>query len=208
MGKDQGLLKEAGLELKDLFLLKQVHGDRVIELREGVDIKKNLGTEADAILSLIPNTPIAIKTADCVPILFAHADGMVGAVHAGWRGSAQGVLFRTLKVLEQDFHIKPNELKMGIGPTICQDHYEVGVEVAGQFSDIRYPGVLKPHGVKSLLNLQRVNLLQALEAGVSKQNVEVFSHCTFEEPEWHSYRRAVKAGEQEAGRNYSWIFFR
>jgi hypothetical protein len=208
MGKDCGALAEQGWDLKDLILLKQVHGDKVIELKDSGDVEKYRDAEADAILSIIPDRPIAIKTADCVPVLFAHPNGLVGAVHAGWRGTAQGILLKSLKILEQDFPIKLSELKMAIGPTICGDHYEVGEEVARQFSERRYPGVLRPHGEKFLLTLQRVNFLHALEAGVLEKNLEVFSHCTFEDPEWHSYRRALKEGKQEAGRNYSWIVWK
>lgn len=207
MGMEQGPLTEQGWRLEDLFILKQVHGEEVFELLEKNDWEKNRGGEGDAILSVIPGRPIAVKAADCVPILFAHPEGLIGAVHAGWRGSAQGVLRKTLQKMEQSFCLKTTELKMAIGPAICKDHYEVGEEVAREFPESRYPGVLKPFGEKFLLDLQRVNFLQALESGVSKQNMEIFPHCTFEDPSFHSYRRALKEGKSEAGRNYSWIFF-
>jgi YfiH family protein len=208
MGVNPSPLKEAGWGLEDLLILKQVHGDRVLGLKDGKDEEKIRGQEADGLLSLTPGRPIAVKTADCVPILFAHPRGLVGAVHAGWRGSAQEVLIKALQFLEKDFNLKAGDLKMAMGPTICWDHYEVGEEVAQKFSSSRYPEVLKPVGKKFLLNLQRINLLQALEGGVLKKNIQIFSHCTFEDPDWHSYRRSLKEGKQEAGRNYSWIMWK
>jgi hypothetical protein len=208
MGTDTVPLREQGMDLDDLFVLKQVHGDRVIALRDNDDFVKQRLAEGDAILSSVPHRPIAVKTADCVPILFAHPSGLIGAVHAGWRGSAQRVLLKTLQALERDFLLKTGDLKMAIGPTICWDHYEVGAEVARQFPEGRYPGVLRPYGEKFLLNLSRVNFLQALEAGVLEGNLKVCSPCTLEDLSLHSYRRSLKEGKQEVGRNYSWIFFR
>jgi YfiH family protein len=208
MGKERGALKEQGWGLEDLFLLDQVHGDQVVILKNAGEDKGGNKKKADAIINKVPGRPIAVKTADCVPILFAHPRGLIGAVHAGWRGSGEEILKKTLEVAVREFQIKAHEIQIAIGPTICREHYEVGAEVAGKFPQESYPGVLKPFGEKFLLDLQRVNFFQALKAGILEKNIRIFSPCTFEYSEWYSYRRSLKEGNQEAGRNYSWIVFR
>lgn len=205
MGREQDSMKEQGWTIQDLFLLKQVHGNSLTVLQEDSDLKKYHQREGDGILSTWPGKPIAIKTADCVPILFAHPSGLIGAVHAGWKGSSQEILLKTLKTLEQDFQIQASDLKLAIGPAICPDHYEVGAEVAEKFPQARYPKVLKPYGAKFLLDLRGVNKIQAVAAGVSEKNIQVIPLCTFEDSKWHSYRRTLQEGKKEEGRNYSWI---
>ena len=206
IGSDSGAMQEQGWVPEDLFLLKQVHGDSIKVLRSDSDPKKYQQAEGDGILSTVPKQPIAIKTADCVPILFAHPSGLIGAIHAGWKGASQEILLKSLKVAERDFSIHAAEIKLAIGPAICMGHYEVGAEVAEKFPQARYPKTLKSFGQKFLLDLQKVNRIQALAAGVSEKNIEVVSLCTFEHPQWHSYRRSIKEGKTGAGRNYSWIF--
>jgi YfiH family protein len=205
MGRGQGHLKSQGWGIEDLFLLKQVHGDSVVELREDLDFKKYHHSEGDGILCTRPGRPIAIKTADCVPILFAHPSGLIGAVHAGWKGSSQEILLKILKKISKDLKIRLEEIKLAIGPAICWEHYEVGGEVAQHFSDSIYSHVTKPQGSKFLLNLQAVNKMQALSAGVRVENIQSIFACTFEDPNFQSYRRNLREGKVSSGRNYSWI---
>jgi purine-nucleoside/S-methyl-5'-thioadenosine phosphorylase / adenosine deaminase len=205
MGMDQSHLKNQGWAIEDLFLLRQVHGDSVTVLKEDPDHKKYHQSEGDGILSIAPEKPIAVKTADCVPILFAHPSGLIGAVHAGWKGSSQEILLKTLKTVERNFQIQVRDLKLAIGPAICPDHYEVGAEVAERFPTVRYPHVIKSFGKKFLLDLRGVNRLQAVAAGVSEKNIQINSVCTFEDIQWHSYRRSLREGNKGSGRNYSWI---
>ena len=105
--------------------VKQVHGAVVVEAtRSG-----NLG-EADAIISVEPSIPIAVATADCVPIV-VEASTAVAVVHAGWRGAAAGVVPATLAAMRAGGH---TPLRAAIGPANGPCCYEVGAEVVAQFA--------------------------------------------------------------------------
>lgn len=107
--------------------LRQVHGVNVAQLGPLPSVDE---PEADAAVSHIPGTVLAILTADCLPVLFCADDGSeIGAAHAGWRGLAAGVLEQTLTQLETP----PVRLLAWLGPCIGAVSYEVGEEVRQAF---------------------------------------------------------------------------
>ena len=108
--------------------LEQVHGHRVVDLDETA-AAGSLGP-ADAAVTRSPGRICAIQVADCMPVLFAAADGSaVGAAHAGWRGLAGGVLEATVGAMKTP----PGELLAWLGPAIGQANFEVGDEVRAAF---------------------------------------------------------------------------
>lgn len=109
--------------------LRQVHGTGVATLGP---LPSPDEPQADAAVSHLPGTVLAILTADCLPVLFCSADGScIGAAHAGWRGLAGGVLEATIEALPA-----PREqLLAWLGPCIGAASYEVGAEVRTAFVD-------------------------------------------------------------------------
>ncbi|MEO8809211.1 MAG: peptidoglycan editing factor PgeF [Rhodanobacter sp.] len=109
--------------------LRQVHGVGVAQLGPLPSADE---PEADAAVSRIPGTVLAILTADCLPVLLCADDGSeIGAAHAGWRGLAAGVLEATINQLET----APDRLLAWLGPAIGAASYEVGEEVRAAFVD-------------------------------------------------------------------------
>lgn len=107
--------------------LQQVHGTVVADL----DVEPGVVT-ADAAISATPGTVCAVRTADCLPVLFAAVDGsIVGAAHAGWRGLAAGVIENTVAALRRRAPHVP--LLAFLGPAISVAHFEVGDEVRAAF---------------------------------------------------------------------------
>lgn len=104
--------------------LRQVHG-AAVAIEPGLDMP-----EADAAVTRTPGAVLAILTADCLPVVFAAADGSaVAAAHAGWRGLAAGVLEATVAALR----VPPAEILAWLGPAAGPDAYEVGAEVRDAF---------------------------------------------------------------------------
>ena len=108
--------------------LEQVHGSRVVDLDRQTS-SDSLGP-ADAAVTRTRGRICAIQVADCMPVLFAAADGSaVGAAHAGWRGLAAGVLEATVRAM----NTPGADLLAWLGPAIGQAHFEVGAEVRAAF---------------------------------------------------------------------------
>jgi YfiH family protein len=107
------------------FWLQQVHGSHVIDADGDA-----LAGPADAAVTRAGARPLAILVADCMPVLFASADGAVlGAAHAGWRGLCSGVLEATVCAMQ----VEPRDIHAWLGPAIGAEHFEVGEEVRAAF---------------------------------------------------------------------------
>ncbi len=173
------------------LFVHQVHGDKVesATLGEAFDCNR----KADAIVTTDSGTVAAVRTADCVPVLLATADGhAVAAVHAGWRGVVGGVVMRASERLRvagrQDL-----PLVAAIGPSISFDAFEVGPEVAAEFTRVfgRAAEMLIRHGAaegKWMIDLRAAIRLQLLAAGVD--DIDVSDQCTMRDAdEFFSHRR-------------------
>ncbi len=211
-----------------LLQLKQIHSDQIIVLDQQKKLDSLQGIEGDAIISTVAGIAIAVRTADCVPILIAHPLGLVAAVHAGWRGTRAKILQKTLLKIKEILNDDLSQIHLAVGPAICVGCYEVGDEVARQFlgtdagchpCESRGPfesnwtpafaGVTKGEKGKYLLDLKLANQKLALAVGVPSTHIQIRKECTLcHEKNFFSYRGAMKRGEIGEGRNYSWVMKR
>ncbi len=162
-------------------MTRQVHGC-------GVSTPGDRVSEADAHVTDDPDEVVAVRTADCVPILLASDDGSkVAAIHAGWRGLLAGVIPATTA------HFEVSSAVAAVGPCISGRHYEVGPEVAERF-DPRFLNPSHNHAHrKAYLDLRSVALAQLEQAGVSLDHIDLSALCTLEHPDLlPSYRRDGK----------------
>jgi hypothetical protein len=114
--------------------VRQVHGAGVLIHRAGQAAATLPATDADVILSDDPGVAIAIRAADCVPLLIGDSrTGVVAAAHAGWRGLAARVPNVTVRAFEEAFASRPSDLVVAVGPSISGPHYEVGQDVRQAF---------------------------------------------------------------------------
>jgi len=179
-------------------MVRQMHSDRVLTIRDGNApgiFDKNIG--ADAIITNVMKLPIALLTADCLPLLlFNREAGAVGIAHAGRRGALQNIAGKTVQAMAEAFGADPRETLAAFGPAIGPCCYEVGQEVADEFRE-NYPWweqVLNPgsHG-KYNLDLFETNRIQLKEAGLPGAEAIEPGPCTSCNPSlFHSYRRDGK----------------
>ncbi len=152
--------------------IKQTHSSIIVSINELKD-----GTEGDGILSeRTIATPLAIKTADCLPILLANKK-FIAMIHAGWRGLKSGIIKQTFNLFTPTYAF--------IGPHIAQDHYEVGIEFKEYFQE----NTLKTKSSEKLLfslKLEAKNQLTALNPSIQ---IESTNLDTFTQDELHSHRR-------------------
>ena len=124
----------AAVEADRVAMVSQVHGQRVVVIRDAADVPPP-STEADAVISIAPRIAVAVRAADCVPLLIADpVTGAVAAVHAGWRGTAAGIARETVEAMHREFGVKPENLLAAIGPSIAPCCYEVGSDLVDAFA--------------------------------------------------------------------------
>ncbi|HVW84725.1 MAG TPA: peptidoglycan editing factor PgeF [Bryobacteraceae bacterium] len=164
--------------------LRQIHSNIVIEAcPPGGDRI----AEGDALISREPGMIVGIRTADCIPVLIVDSRARaVAAVHAGWRGTAGGIVASTVNELITRYGARAEDLHAAIGPGIGPCCYEVSPDVAHRF------GAWAPHLRQSAapvrIDLPSINECQLRTAGV--QDVWYAGECTFCEAErYFSFRR-------------------
>ena len=170
--------------------LEQIHGVKVVAAQEDNRVRT-----ADAAVTDKIGLACAVLTADCLPILLCDQQGLqVGAVHAGWRGLAKGIVRRAIA----RFSLPPTELMAYLGPAISLQHFEVGIDVPQMF--FRYadsadqadaiaaairPGARPMHFYADIYALARAALVTA---GV--RDIYGGDYCTYaDEQRFYSYRR-------------------
>jgi len=172
-----------------------VHGARW--LKAGGDPKATLAEEADALIA-DPGTShaVAIRVADCVPVLLADPKtGRVAAIHAGWRGIEAGVIGATLEAMTA---ASASDLIAAIGPCIGPCCFEVGKDVAARIARVSSPDVITREaeteaGEKSFVDLRRAARTQLRALGVTSvddvpsRDRDGCTRCNARE--FYSYRR-------------------
>jgi len=175
-----------------LATVKQVHSSSCVAAggRAGM-----LG-EGDALLEDRPGSVVAVRTADCIPILLVdERRRAVAAVHAGWRGTAARIAREAVAAMGRNFGTRAEDLHAAIGPGIGKCCYEVGAEVAAQFGG---------QG-RGYIDLTSENRRQLEEAGVTGRRIYASNLCTMcRAGEFHSFRRDQNA----AGRMFSFAGIR
>lgn len=142
----------------------------------------------DALVTDRPDVPLLATFADCYPLLLHDpVRRALALVHAGWRGTAEGIATRAVEALRREYGSRPADLVAGVGPGICARCYEVGEEVAGRFE--RAFVCPSPAG-RWLLDLAAANRAQLVAAGVPARRVYVHGACTRESDVLPSHRRS------------------
>jgi len=183
------LKKRLNLPTEPIWL-KQVHSTIVLPA-----IPANRGQEADALFSQQPNQVCVVTTADCLPLLLCDRNGtQVAAIHAGWRGLANGIIENTL----QKMNLPANQILAWLGPAIGPRVYELGDEVRQYFIDKDAEAsrsfVPSKNAGRWLGNLYSLATLR-----LEKQNISAIyggEYCTYSASEqFFSYRRdGIKTG--------------
>ncbi len=195
------ILERLGMPGARAGVVEQVHGDRVLCARRGHPLWP-VG-QADALICDEPGLVVAVRTADCVPILLA-GPGAVAAVHAGWRGTAAGIARKAAVALARHCGCRPTQLRAALGPAIGACCYEVGPEVLERLHALAPAQVwrseVKDHALAAShahADLRAVNLWLLQRLGLA--SVSALPTCTCCDPAYHSYRRdGPRAGRQLA----------
>ena len=200
------LAQSVGFEIDRLVTGEQTHSLNIAVVtdaeagRGSVDIDSRL-PNTDALITNCRGICLMVLTADCVPVLLYDAETRsVAAIHAGWRGTANGIVGLTVEKMSREFGTNPCNLVAAIGPCIAACCFEVGADVAEQFG--RLPGVVqqRPDWSKPHVDLVLANRIQLEQAGVPATNIESSGECTKCSPHgFFSYRRNQTLGRIGTG---------
>ena len=178
--------------IQPISWLNQTHSTNVLRLTEPTIAGAIL---ADAAFTQTPDLPCNVMTADCMALMMANSAGTeVAAVHAGWKGLINGVIENTVAQFSSPRH----DIHVWFAPSISQQHFEVGFDVADLFS--HFPSVLKASSEnnKLLLDLLAVASLKLDALGISQRYYS--NICTYSATNLFSHRRTTHQGSSTCGR--------
>lgn len=171
-----------GLSAENVGYQRQTHSDIIQVIECGGD-----NGESDSMITTKKNLGLAIIAADCTPVfIYDKKNKVIAAVHSGWRGTEEKILFKTLENLNSNFTSVPENLIVYLGPSISQAKYEVGTEVAEKFDSKFVSGI----NDKLYLDVSGINYQILLDFGIPKNQIQKSELCTYEFSSLlHSYRR-------------------
>ena len=190
---------------KDIFLLHQFHSNKFVFI--GKNFKFNQSKiKADAIITNQKKLPIAVLTADCVPILlYDNKKKIIAAIHAGWKGAFKGIIKKVIDFMLQK-GCKKSSITAAIGPCIQQNSYNVGYEFEQRFikKNRSYKIFFKRKKNKILFNLPNFVKSQLKSNKISK--IDTINIDTFiKKNNFFSARQSLKLKHDDYGRNISII---
>ncbi len=157
-----------------LVQTRQVHSATVLALTAEAPLP---GGPGDGLVTDVPGSVVGVLAADCVPILLAdRRRRVVAAVHAGWRGTAAGIVGVALETMRERFGSTPEDVAAAIGPSIGPCCYETGEEVRSRFVEAFAYGAELFTGRH--LDLWEANRRQLVEGGVREGAISVLAACT------------------------------
>ena len=164
-----------------LVLMGQVHGDRIFIL-DGDGPPPGSIPECDGLITARPWIALAIRTADCVPLLFVDpVRRVIGVAHAGWRGTALRIASKMVDLFEKRFSSRLEDIVIAIGPAIGVCCYQVDAPVYAAFSS--WSGADRffrpcPEDGRWMLDLASANRIELMERGAPEGNILSAGYCT------------------------------
>lgn len=199
------LAMQLGVDLDDLVMPRQTHSCRVAVIDEGfrsMDIDKQEAAleGVDALVTTLRGVVIGVNTADCVPIVLVDGQaGVIAVAHAGWRGTAGRIVKNVVEEMCRQ-GASADRIQVSMGPSICQDCFEVGDEVVQEFKKsaflldeivVRNESTGKAH-----IDLRAANRAVLIAAGVLPQNIILSQHCSRCNPDrfFSARRHGINSG--------------
>lgn len=189
------------VSLDSLCCAQQVHSSRAVvagtsNRGAGSLDQENAIKNCDCLLTAEKGIMLMIFTADCVPVLLYDKKNNAGGIcHAGWKGTAAGILLKAVETMRKVFSSCPEDIIAGIGPSIGADEYAIDEERASVFKQLfkeKAGLVLKKieneKRPRFYLDLKKSNALQLEVAGLKAENIEIATESTLSQPDFFSFR--------------------
>ena len=171
-----------GIEKSQLVLTRQTHSDivRQVTKQDHLGLDHRDYPECDALITNDPGTCLTVFTADCTPILLQDPiTGAVGAIHAGWRGTAAGIAEKCVLAMISAYGCEPKNIRAAIGPNIGACCFETDADVPEAMIQALGEAAnpfISQKGDKFYVNLKEINALFLKRAGVV--TIDISTACT------------------------------
>ena len=179
--------QQLGIDLDHLVMPRQTHSTniKVLDnafLEESIEAQDSELEGVDALVTTLPGVCIGVNTADCVPIVLVDGEaGVIAVAHAGWRGTVGRIASSVVKEMCRQ-GASVDRIQVAMGPSICQDCFEVGDEVVQAFKNAHFDmdAIVKRNDEtgKAHIDLRAANSAVLVAAGISVGNIAVSQHCS------------------------------
>ena len=197
MNGEQGMVKAGDADFPAVVSIRQVHGTDVLSIDGPLKAGQKFFGGHDAVLTNQAGVLLTVQTADCVPVLLMDsARGVIGAVHAGWRGAVHGIVTKSVRTMVERFDAGLASLHVAIGPSAGPCCYEVDSPVIDRLApDVSDDStILRRTGPGTgRLDLKELIRRQAVSLGIAADHIHTVDLCTICRPDlFFSYRREGK----------------
>ena len=191
-----------------LAMCNQVHGSTVRTITTAdtkTELYHKLGCEADGLMTAIPGVTLVVFSADCIPVLlYDPVRWVIAAVHAGWRGTAAGIVTVAVERMGDVYGCKPENILAaigpGIGPCCFETHEDVPNAITAALSTAALPYISIMANGKFSVDLKGINARRLEQAGLDPANIALCAHCTCcgEDKFWSHRRQGDGRGSMAA----------
>ena len=199
------------IEKEQLIIPYQTHSVNALVidkefLQQNAEKRNEQLQNIDALMTQEKGVCLCVSTADCTPILlYDRKRQVIAAIHAGWRGSVNYIVRKTLEQMNRLYNTQGEDIFAAIGPCIGFDAFEVGDEVYDAFKQNDFPmeyiSGWKPETHKWHIDLQMANSVQLIDFGVPTEQIDICDICTFTHYEkfFSARRLGIKSGRILSG---------
>jgi YfiH family protein len=186
-----------GMEEANVAVMGQVHGDHISIVDSG-----GVSPATDGLITSKPGVMLAVKCADCIPLLlFDPVHMVIGAIHCGWKPIVTGIAVKAVNIMSESNDTDPGEIIAAMGPSAGPCCYEIGAEVAGHFKS----DYISRRNGKLYADLRGELRYRLIHSGMISNNIEIISDCTIcNKSLYFSHRRDRKL----SGRMMGYIMMR
>lgn len=197
------------MELEQFVIPHQTHGDKVVKIDEAFlqqDPSELIDAlyGVDATVTNVKEIFLCATTADCVPILlYDKKNKATAAIHAGWRGTVQRIVEKTVALMAVEFGSSPSDMLAAIGPAIHRENYEVGAEVVAEFekNGFNLAGVSSNEAGSIKIDLKEINRQELMRLGIPETQIEKSELCTYTRDDlfFSARRQSIHSGRMLTG---------
>ena len=195
-----------GVDQSKLVFSSQVHEDHVrcvTTADAGKGLDRKVDYDADGLITDVPGLTLVVFGADCLTILLCDpARRVIAAVHAGWRGTAAGIVERAVEKMREHYGCRGEDIVAAIGPGISKCCFETDQDVPeamiSALGDDALPFISWERGGKAKVDLKGINALRLKHSGVLTTNIDISGDCTLCHPEkyWsHRYTKGERGSQ-------------